>query len=87
MNDEWIKYAACKGKPISLFFSAGSPKAAKELCATCPVRPDCRKDVEVAERRSTWRSGISAGTSAKERDAVVPLASARRLTSVQVDVG
>ena len=44
MSDGWQDQAACKGK-TDLFFS-GLPQrqaTAIAICATCPVRPECRK--------------------------------------------
>lgn len=44
MSGNWQDDAACKGK-TKLFFS-GLPQrqaAAVAICATCPVRPECRE--------------------------------------------
>jgi len=44
MSDHWFNQAACRGKDPDIFFprSGESPAAARRICATCPVRLDCR---------------------------------------------
>ena len=41
----WHAYAACRGKGADLFFPTKAEhdkiRAAKALCASCPVRRDC----------------------------------------------
>lgn len=41
-NVQWDD-AACKGKPLDLFFSHNKrdQKKAKGLCASCPIQPAC----------------------------------------------
>lgn len=45
-DDDWRGQAACKGKPSHLFFPEGpwsrlDEKAAKAICAACPVTRAC----------------------------------------------
>jgi WhiB family redox-sensing transcriptional regulator len=45
----WIGRAACRGLPAILFFPPpGTPSdAALEVCACCPVRPECARHAEL----------------------------------------
>ncbi|MHB1598796.1 MAG: WhiB family transcriptional regulator [Acidimicrobiales bacterium] len=62
----WSDQAACKGLSTSLFFPRdGEPaKAAREICARCPVVEQCRA-VAVADASL---HGIWGGTSPEERE-------------------
>lgn len=39
----WMTRAACRGEPLETFFPerGGSHRRAREMCAGCPVQPDC----------------------------------------------
>lgn len=57
-NDDWRDQAACKGKPAKLFFPEGpwsrlDEKAAKAICAACPVTRACL-EVGRAEQDGIW---------------------------------
>lgn len=41
--EEWKQRAACRGLDVSLFFPerGGVSREAKDVCATCPVQPEC----------------------------------------------
>lgn len=54
-NDDWRDQAACKGKPAYLFFPEGrlDEKAAKAICATCPVTTACLNAGQ-GERDGIW---------------------------------
>lgn len=46
MSADWTEKAACKGQPADMFFpppdsGPNGGKAAKALCASCDVRPEC----------------------------------------------
>lgn len=64
---EWRRQAACKDADRRLFFpgigDAESPRLAKAICATCPVKAEC-----LAYAMSIWNlAGIWGGTSFRER--------------------
>ncbi|MFF7945451.1 WhiB family transcriptional regulator [Streptomyces griseorubiginosus] len=71
---EWLRRAACVGEDPELFFPVGTLgpavrdiAAAKQVCARCPVRPEC---LEWA--LSTGQtSGVWGGTCEQERDALL----------------
>ncbi|WP_030315309.1 WhiB family transcriptional regulator [Streptomyces sp. NRRL B-3229] len=71
---EWLRRAACVGEDPELFFPVGTVgpavrdiAAAKQVCARCPVRPEC---LEWA--LSTGQtSGVWGGTCEQERDALL----------------
>ncbi|MFF7046988.1 WhiB family transcriptional regulator [Streptomyces griseorubiginosus] len=71
---EWLRRAACVGEDPELFFPVGTLgpavrdiTAAKQVCARCPVRPEC---LEWA--LSTGQtSGVWGGTCEQERDALL----------------
>jgi WhiB family redox-sensing transcriptional regulator len=61
----WREQAACKGKPLDIFFSANwvEVNAAKAVCESCPVRFECLMwacDHEV-------KHGVFGGLSSRER--------------------
>ena len=64
----WISHAACLGVRPSVFFPERGDVAAvtkaKQICAGCPVRPDCL-DTHLGERDGVW-----GGMSARERKAL-----------------
>lgn len=65
MSDDWRKDAACLGVDPDLFFPVRNDvvnvKAAKAVCAGCPVRDECLEEY-------LWEEvGVFGGTSAKER--------------------
>jgi WhiB family redox-sensing transcriptional regulator len=45
----WKRQAACHGVPTVLFFSEAHEAEAREVCAACPVRDDCRRYGESEE--------------------------------------
>lgn len=65
IDQTWRKRAACRGKPPWMFFPARGDhktvKAAKAVCATCPVSAEC------LEANRGEREGVYGGTSARER--------------------
>lgn len=84
---EWLDYAACGDSDPSLFFVEGSSSdreslgsrlalAAYELCAGCPVRPDCLDAALESESSGAW-----GGTSEADRRAVADL---DRATAIDV---
>jgi WhiB family redox-sensing transcriptional regulator len=58
-DDSWRKDAACRGKPTATFFPERGPEeklavaAAKEICASCPVRRRCL-EAGMSESRGIW---------------------------------
>ncbi len=60
----WHLEAACRGMGPALFFAGpgGTPKAARAVCARCPVVEQC--GAHAAENRE---EGIWAGTSPNDR--------------------
>ena len=69
---EWWNDNACKGEPVDTFFDAWNEARALRICATCPVRDECRDDdldvhapsfivgvrggMRESERRKLWRA-------------------------------
>jgi len=47
MKNEWIKKAACRGLDPNFFvperYDVKTTKEAKKICATCPVKNECRE--------------------------------------------
>ncbi|TCR20319.1 WhiB family redox-sensing transcriptional regulator [Streptomyces sp. BK205] len=71
---EWLRRAACVGEDPELFFPVGTAgpavrdiAAAKQVCARCPVRPEC---LEWA-LGTGQTSGVWGGTCEQERDALL----------------
>jgi hypothetical protein len=68
----WHTLAACRDHDTALFFpetDAGAPGQvadAKQVCASCPVRPWCLADVMAWEQPSA-RHGVRGGLSVIER--------------------
>lgn len=72
---DWQLLAACRGLSVEVFFHpdnergsarAARDDAAKQVCATCPVRVECRAHaLEVKEPYGVW-----GGMSEDERDEV-----------------
>ena len=59
----WHRLASCAGLDPNLYFPVrGEPtKDARAVCATCPVRPECR-EAGMKEQQGLW-----GGLSARER--------------------
>jgi hypothetical protein len=64
-----LAHAACRDKPITLFFApnGGTYKAARQLCATCPVLDACRTWTDHHETPRDYWHGLVAGELPKER--------------------
>lgn len=61
---EWHERAACKGLTDLMYSERGeSTREAKAVCASCPVRRQCRESA--LERNEQW--GVWGGMSGKER--------------------
>lgn len=62
---EWHRRAACRGPdvPVDIFYPerGESLKHARDLCAVCPVRPQCH-DAGLREKYGIW-----GGSSERER--------------------
>jgi WhiB family redox-sensing transcriptional regulator len=73
---EWIDEAACASADPEVFFAAGpeSDAVAKQYCAICPVRDQCR-DYALA---SGEEFGIWGGLSEDERKAILEEAGERQ---------
>ena len=68
MSGHWSERAACAGMPVSLFFpEAGQDtRAAKRVCARCPVRAGCLEEAMALDVPGA-RHGVAGGLSAGER--------------------
>jgi WhiB family transcriptional regulator, redox-sensing transcriptional regulator len=66
MRPWWWAHAACRRQPLEVFFppDARSSRAAKAICATCPVKTDC---LEYAMAADPPLKGIFGGTTEQER--------------------
>ncbi len=75
----WVDRAACAAADPEIFFpvSGESDAAAKQYCASCPVRDDCRDYALAAGEES----GIWGGLNEAERRAI--LAKAKRAQAGQ----
>ena len=65
VGESWRKDAACRAYPAEMFFpvadSPSAAKAAKVICAACPVREDCLDfALETAQSEGVW-GGMDAG--------------------------
>ena len=61
----WQTLAACRGEPVEMFIpDRGGPSSrAKQLCASCPVQPECLKySLAIPDLVGYW-----AGTNERER--------------------
>lgn len=70
MRDGWRALAACRGMNTDVFYPEGRGRAlrvkeeiAKQICAQCPVRRECR----LAAREMPERYGIWGGLTEGER--------------------
>jgi WhiB family transcriptional regulator, redox-sensing transcriptional regulator len=74
-NPLWHLDAACAGVdpetfyPLDLAPDSAGVAAAKQVCASCPVRAECLADVLAAEDPAR-RWGISGGTTPTQRNAI-----------------
>lgn len=53
----WVVFAACRNADPELFFpaTAAQERAALSVCATCPVRDECRDySLEAREHFGVW---------------------------------
>ena len=67
-NSEWVKQAACKGKPIEIFFveRGQSNREAKEICNSCSVKTECLEE-SLSDSHDVDMFGIFGGMSPRER--------------------
>ena len=61
----WLDLGACRGSDNMIFFPdrGGSSLEAKQICATCKVKTECR-DYAVD---NNWTYGVWGGTSVRDR--------------------
>jgi hypothetical protein len=73
MAKGWRALASCFGLPTDYFFDATNTAAAKEVCAICPVRQECRDECDEMEERLSdqykHNYGIYGGETPNERKA------------------
>jgi WhiB family transcriptional regulator, redox-sensing transcriptional regulator len=80
----WLDRAACKGKPIEIFFwnegttRYGNGAEAKAICAECPVVHECLTDALKIHHRDQY--GVFGGKTAKERQRILETRLLRRNT-------
>jgi WhiB family transcriptional regulator, redox-sensing transcriptional regulator len=76
-STEWQSRAACRNVDRSLFYPrpGQSGRAAKRICAACPVREQCLESVLATQTSYAEDHGIFAGTSRRDR---LPMRMARR---------
>lgn len=68
----WRDHAACRGIPLSQFFSRGSALAkGRRACDGCPVIGEClaeaMSDVDIAEADKSGSGGYRAGLTSEAR--------------------
>lgn len=56
---KWRVHAACKDKPVELFFDENSVQQAKRVCHTCPVRVECLDDAIKHDDMYCVRGGLT----------------------------
>lgn len=66
-DQRWRDRAACRGKNQRIFFGDASERAAKAICATCEVRPDC---LDYSLELGFDNEGVWGGLNQAERDNV-----------------
>jgi WhiB family redox-sensing transcriptional regulator len=58
VSSDWRTLAACRGKDRSLFFpgtgESNKVRAAKAICAACPVKAECRAYAIRVEAVGVW---------------------------------
>lgn len=72
MTDRWWERAVCAQVGGDLWFPEGqgsSAKAAKKMCAVCPVRRQCLEDA-LSRPAEEDRTGVFGGLSVSERRAL-----------------
>lgn len=74
----WRDKAACAGEDIELFaLHRNDLTAAKELCASCPVRSECLQDALALESWGYLRGGADPAEHSEKKTAEIILARAR----------
>lgn len=72
LNVDWLEHAACAGRDPRAFFANGchsreQVKAAKQVCAACPVREECAQwAISTGEKNGVW-GGMSQKELRKKR--------------------
>lgn len=69
-DGSWLARAACAGGDLDLFFS--KPPLALEICARCPVRPECLYEALTVELPGA-RYGVRGGLTAAQRNGLPTL--------------
>jgi WhiB family transcriptional regulator, redox-sensing transcriptional regulator len=71
VNDDWRQRAACRGRDTGVWFPSPSDRfaldVAKQVCASCPVRPDCLAYALTLEAHDWPLFGVWGGLTAAER--------------------
>jgi WhiB family redox-sensing transcriptional regulator len=65
----WMDRSACRDKDPALFFPevGGKSRAAKRICASCPVQQECAAFVQATQANYEDDHGVYAGTTPRER--------------------
>lgn len=64
---DWMDRAACRGLDTNLFYTDSRADQAKQVCADCPVRPECLAYVQAVQPPGSWDHGVWGGTDKAER--------------------
>lgn len=86
-NLDWMDKAACRGKDPDIFFADnGSYSQANQICAQCPVKPQCAAFALHAEGGAchNQRYGAWAGTTPRARAKAAGAGTARRRLVEQI---
>lgn len=82
--DAWRLRAACSDEDPALFFTPGREPAALEVCARCPVQPECFADAILsAESREEAVEGVRGATTGGQRAALLYSGEGRRARSAR----
>jgi len=67
-NSNWLEHAACRGKPIEIFFieRGQSSRPAKKICNSCKVKTECLEE-SLNINQEVDRFGIFGGLCPRER--------------------
>lgn len=58
--EPWMQQAACKGEDPEIFFpnQGKNSRLAKQICASCPVRPECDQYSEETHSEGIWAGAV-----------------------------
>ena len=69
LERDWIDAAACRGMPTDLFYPERGESIERPMavCASCPVKAECRDEADQIEELWLDVKGVRGGESARQR--------------------